>query len=112
MQTNLNRRQFLVSGAFAAGALALGGCATKMPRKIAANEKLNVGIIGCGGKGWGDMEGVAVVGENIVALCDVDQIVLDRAAKKFPKAKVYRDYRKMLDEVRELDAVKIGRAHV
>ena len=54
------------------------------------------------------MEGVAAAGENIVALCDVDQIVLDRAAKKFPKAKVYRDYRKMLDEVRELDAVTVS----
>ncbi len=108
MNMNLNRRQFLVSGALATGALALGGCVTKMPRKLATNEKLNIGIIGCGGKGWGDMEGVAAAGENIVALCDADEIVLKRAAKKYPKAKVYRDYRKMLDEVRELDAVTVS----
>jgi predicted dehydrogenase len=106
MKTTLNRRQFLVSGALATGAMAFGGCATRMPRRVSPNEKLNIGIIGCGGKGGEDSRGVS--GENIVALCDVDQIVLDRTAKKFPGARLFRDYRVMLDEVRELDAVTVS----
>jgi len=107
----MTRRQFLVSSALAAGAVALSGCATAktvraVPRKLSPNEKLNVGIIGCGGKGVSDADGVA--GENIVALCDVDEIALNRAAKKYPQAQRFRDYRKMLDEVRSLDAVTIS----
>ena len=111
MKQPVTRRQFLVSGALATGALALGGCATpwrsgRVPRCSAPTEKLNIGIIGCGGKGWTDLEGVA--GENIVALCDVDENSLNRAAQKHPVAKLYRDYRKMLDELKTLDAVTIS----
>ena len=112
MNQALNRRQFLVSGALAAGAMALGGCATpwttRYPRRMSPNEKLNVGIIGFGGKGWGDMEAVAKAGENIVALCEVDQLTLARGAKKHPGAKLFSDYRVMLDEMKNLDAVTVS----
>ena len=95
MMQMFNRRQFLVSGALAAGAAALGGCATPWsvhyPRRLAANAKLNVGIIGCGGKGGSDLEGVAAAGENIVALCDVDQNYAAHIFKKYPKAKQFTD---------------------
>src|SRR5262249_31703550 len=60
------------------------------------SEKLNIAGIGVGGQGRGDLE--AVSSQNIVALCDVDT---NRAAvtfKRFPQAKIYRDFRKMLDE--------------
>ena len=110
MKQVFNRRRFLVSGALAAGAAALGGCATpwsvRYPRRLAANEKLNIGIIGCGGKGDEDSRGVS--GEHIVALCDVDEHSLQQAAKQFPGAQLYRDYRRMLDEVRNLDAVTVS----
>jgi predicted dehydrogenase len=102
MQQLITRRQFLVSTA-----LALGGCATA-PRRVSPNDKLNIGVIGCGGKGSSDAAGVA--GENIIALCDVDENCLKRAAKKYPGAKLFRDYRKMLDEVKTLDAVTISTA--
>jgi predicted dehydrogenase len=72
-----------------------------------ANNKLNIGGIGVGGRGASDIEGVS--SENIVALCDAD---LDRAQgtlKKYPNAKVYRDFREMLDkEQKNIDAVVIG----
>ncbi|MBM3858803.1 MAG: Gfo/Idh/MocA family oxidoreductase [Verrucomicrobia bacterium] len=112
MKHLITRRQFLMSTALAAGSAALGGCATRstvvraVPRRVSPNEKLNIGIIGCGGKGASDAAGVA--GENIIALCDVDEIVLNRAAKKYPGAKLYRDFRRMLDEVKTLDAVTIS----
>ena len=71
------------------------------------SEKLNIAGIGAGGMGGGDINSVAG-GNNIVALCDVD---LRRAStiKKYPKAKVYRDFRKMFDEMEDkIDAVVVG----
>ena len=76
-------------------------------RVKSANEKLNVGSIGVGGKGASDLDGAAE-GQNVVALCDVDENTLNKAAKKYPNAKLYRDYRKMLDEQKDLDAVTVA----
>ena len=54
----------------------------------------------------GDVQGVS--GENIYALCDVDANHLGEMVKRFPNAKVYRDYREMLDkEHKNLDAVTV-----
>jgi predicted dehydrogenase len=73
------------------------------------SEKLNVAGIGAGGMGGGDIQQVARdEGTRIVALCDVD---LRRAStiEKFPQAKVYRDFRKMFDEMaKDIDAVIVG----
>ena len=102
------RREFFFSSVLAAGAAALSGCATApaRPRPIPAGRKVKIGIIGCSGKGWSDLEGVS--GEEIIALCDVDAIALDRAAKRFPAARLFRDYRRMLAEVAELEAVTVS----
>jgi len=71
------------------------------------SEKLNIAVIGAGGRGETDINGVS--GENIVALCDVDD---QRAAKMFaayPNAKTYRDFRKMLEkEDKNIDAVIVA----
>jgi predicted dehydrogenase len=72
-----------------------------------ANNKLNIAGIGVGGRGASDIEGVS--SENIAFLCDAD---LSRAAgtiKKHPQAKLYRDFREMLEkEHKNIDAVVIG----
>ena len=96
-----DRRRFLKS----AGALGAG--LTVLPSGIltagrSPNEKLNIAIIGVGGRGAINME--AVSGENIVALCDVDSRHLADAAKQFPKAKTYADWRKCLEQ-KDIDAV-------
>src|SRR5207249_2973142 len=67
--------------------------------------KLNIGCIGVGGRGKGDIDGVK--GENIVALCDVDRTSLEKAAKMFPKASTYDDFRKMLEQ-KDIDAVTVA----
>lgn len=92
------RRTFLGRAAAAAAAVAivprhvLGGAAGPAP-----SEKLNLAGIGVGGmQGLGDVRSVS--GENIYALCDVDQNHLNKAAEQFPKAKLYRDFREMLDK--------------
>ncbi len=72
-----------------------------------AGKKLGIGCIGVGGKGFSDMEGASKNNE-IVAICDVDAKNLAKAAEKFPNAKQYRDFRKMLDEVKSIDAVTVS----
>jgi predicted dehydrogenase len=75
-------------------------------RRESPNAKLNIGIIGAGGRGWDNVMGVQ--GENIIALCDVDDERARDAFEKFPRATRYRDFRKMLDSERSLDAVVVS----
>jgi predicted dehydrogenase len=77
------------------------------PGQPSANEKLNIGCVGVGGmQGGGDVNSVS--SQNIYALCDVDRNHLGQAAAKYPGAKVYQDYREMLDkEGKNLNAVTI-----
>ena len=71
------------------------------------NEKLNLAGIGVGGQGGWDIGECS--SQNIVALCDVDDRRAAGTYDRFPKAKRFRDYRKMLDAMgREIDAVVIG----
>jgi predicted dehydrogenase len=68
----------------------------------APSNKLNVALIGVGGRGRAHFG--AVNNENVVALCDVDERALTEAAKTFPDAKHYVDWRKCLDQ-KDVDAV-------
>jgi len=107
--TKTTRRRFLqTSAAATAGAFSFHYVSARVLGKEgdqAPSSKLNIGKIGCGGMGGGDLGGVA--GENIVALCDVDANILAGAAKKFPNAKTYKDWREMYDK-EKLDAVVIS----
>lgn len=100
----MKRREFIQRSVLGAAGLYLVGCRTA-PRKLSANEKLNLGIIGVANQGNYDMTNVA--GENIVALCDVDDTFLAAAKQKFPAAKTYNDFRRLLDQ-RDIDAVVIA----
>jgi predicted dehydrogenase len=79
----------------------LGGAGNVPP-----SEKLNIAGIGIGGRGEGDLDECG--SENIVALCDVDEAHAARVFKKYPKAKKWTDFRKMLDEQKDIDAVVIA----
>ena len=115
-QSRLSRRAFLA--ATTTTAVALGGCATTqsaapntarvVPKKYSPNEKLNVASIGAGGKGLGDIMDCHKLGENVVALCDVDWNRAGEAFYKLPNAKQYKDFRKMLEEMPEIDAITIS----
>ena len=103
MKAKLNRRHFLQGSTLAAAGFYLlpkGSSWAKSP-----NEKLNIGCIGTSGRAAGDIEGVK--GENIVALCDVDAGHLARAGEKFPGARRYADFRKLLEQ-KDIDAVVCG----
>ena len=92
---NMNRRHFLAATSTALAFPFVG-------RVLGANAKLNIGVVGVAGRGASNLAGVKA--ENIVALCDVDAARLAGAAKQFPKAKGYADFRKMLER-KDLDAV-------
>ncbi|MCX5644389.1 MAG: Gfo/Idh/MocA family oxidoreductase [Phycisphaerae bacterium] len=101
MKEQVNRRTFLTQTA------ALGAGLTILKPGIlkagnSPNEKLNIAAIGVGGRGADDLN--EVKNENIVALCDVSETNLAAAAKKFPQAKTYSDWRKCLDQ-KDIDAV-------
>jgi predicted dehydrogenase len=72
------------------------------------NERINIACIGVGGKGSSDTDHAGNHG-NIVALCDIDEQRLAAKAEKFPKAKTFHDYRKLLDEMHgQIDAVVVS----
>ncbi len=104
----VSRRSFLRSSAIGgAGLLILSNSRSAFAYE--ANSKLNVAAIGIGGRGGDDLSGVAELGENIVALCDVDQNRAEASIQKHPKAKVFTDFRRMFDEMdRGIDAVLVA----
>ena len=104
MNIRATRRQFLKNSTFAG--IGFWIVAQDAPAQSRSpNEKLNIGIIGAGGRGRDNTGGVQ--GENIVALCDVNQKALDAAAARFPSAKKYSDWRKALDQ-KDIDAVVVS----
>ncbi len=115
MSSRMHRREFLRSGVLAGTGISLAGLAAqteavaqaknpRLKRRGSPNEKLNIAIIGVGNRGKANTKGVK--SENIVALCDVDARFLGEAAKQFPKAKQYKDWRKLLEQ-KDIDAVVI-----
>jgi len=102
----LSRRNFL-RGTGAAAVFTviprhvLGGAGNTPP-----SEKLNIAGIGVGGQGAWDLS--QLESQNIVALCDVDQNRAAGTFKRYPNAKKYRDFRKMLDKQKDIDAVLVA----
>src|SRR4051812_12456427 len=73
------------------------------------NSKLNVAAIGIGSRGGADVDEVAGLGHNIVALCDVDENYAAKEFAKYPNARRFTDYRVMLDKMgKEIEGVIIG----
>jgi len=99
-----NRRQFLGRSLLAAGAVTFGAPAFVSGRNL--NEKLNIAMIGSGGRGRANMKGVA--SENIVALCDVAESALNQAAEQYPMARKEVDFRRLFDRHQEFDAVVVS----
>jgi hypothetical protein len=101
----LSRRQFLATAAGISGF-------TLMPRHVLGagetppSEKLNIAGIGVGGMGATNLENLE--SQNIVALCDVDHEYAAKTFKKYPQAKIWADYREMLETQRDIDAVVVA----
>ena len=97
------------AGAVAAGAVLAG--APAMARQLGQNDRIRIGCIGVGGRGWGVLGWARGVGERkeinaeIVAGCDIYEPRKDRLRKVLPD--VYHDYRELLDR-KDIDAVIIA----
>lgn len=95
------RREFVRAGA------SLGAGLMILPSRslfgaTSANNRLNIALIGAYGRAWAHYK--TLQDENVVAICDVNQLNLPPAVEQFPKAKIYEDWRKCLDHP-GLDAV-------
>jgi predicted dehydrogenase len=106
------RRQFLkssLSGAAAAGVA--GWTAPAILRADSPNERVNLAFIGVGGRGGGNLRTMTSqehVGVNVVALCDVNEQHLGRAAEMFPQARTYLDFRELFEETGDIDGVVVS----
>ncbi len=106
MSQKMDRRTFL-KGAAIGGFSFLFLRDSRMAFGFPQNEKLNIAMIGAGGRGRGNLDGV--LSENIVALCDVDERLAHSARQAVPNAKFFFDFRKMLEQMRrEIDAVVVS----
>lgn len=113
----VTRRDFLKKmGTLAvAGAVSPSLVNAKSPKAsvMGANDRINIGLIGCNSMGWTDLlNAVNVPGVECVALCDIDKNIINRRAEELTKNKgtkpeLYGDYRKLLDR-KDIDAVIIG----
>jgi predicted dehydrogenase len=101
--SRITRRQFVRDALITAGAVA---SAPALLRGQNLNSKLNIAMIGSGGRGTANLKGVA--SENIVLLCDVDATAMDKIGVQYPQARKVADLRKVFDHVKEFDAVVIS----
>jgi predicted dehydrogenase len=120
LRPQMTRREF-------GSVLAAAGVLTRAPAFLRGqnlNNKLNIAMIACGGRGIANMNGdgprsgrkgeapsgppTGIPAENITVLCDVNQDAVDAAAQKYPKAKKYNDLRKVFDNPNDFDAVMVS----
>ena len=108
---NISRRNFLKTTV--AATVVLPSMGRDAFGKVSANDKINVGLIGCKGMGWTNLEDFLLNKEiECVALCDIDKSVLDGRAEDLvkmgrKKPELFGDYHKLLDR-KDIDAVIIG----
>ena len=104
MVTRFCRRDFLKTST--AAGFWIAGRQLGYGQEKSPNAKLNVASIGVGGRGRASVDGCR--NETIVALCDVDGRQMAKAAKDYPGAKVFTDFRRMLEAEKGIDAVTVG----
>jgi len=105
--SKLNRRQWLRNSALAGIVVWTPTASRARGQTDSPNEKLDIAMIGSGGRATANLAGVG--GENIVALCDVDQRRAARTFQRYPKVPKFADYRVMLDEMDgHIDALWLG----
>ena len=104
--SHITRRKFIGTAATVAAFSIVPRHVLGGPNQKAPGEKLNIAGIGVGGMGAGNLK--ALESENIVALCDVDHAFAAGTFKRYPNAKIYIDYREMLDQQKDIEAVMIA----
>ena len=108
MAKSSTRRDFLKATGVAGVVLSSGVWSDSTARASnSPHEKLNIAMIGAGGRGAANVAEVA--SENTVALCDVDEVRAGATFERYPRVRKYHDFRRMLEEMeREIDAVVVS----
>ena len=107
MRGSMNRRSFLKSAAAGVTGFWVANRYARGEEGTSPSDKLNVAIVGVTGRGGDnihELEQEAPGLFNIAALCDVDDRFLASVGPRYPKARQYNDYRKMLEQ-KDIDAV-------
>src|SRR5215831_15389338 len=102
----ISRRSFLkqLSISVAAAPFVTRGLLAASP-----NGKLNHASFGANGMAWADLSELSKHPSfNLVAAAEVDLKRTDRVRKRFPEAKIYQDWREMLDKEKHLDSVNVS----
>lgn len=102
----ISRREFVGSVTSAAGFMVVPRHVLGGRGYLAPSDKLNIAAVGAGGMGASNIDRCRR--ENIVALCDVDDRQAASTFNKFPDAKRYRDFRKMLEAEKSIEAVIVA----
>jgi predicted dehydrogenase len=106
-QSETSRREFLRRSVLTGAGLTVVG-RPAFASSTAANEKLNIAIVGVEGRGAAHVDALSKM-ENVVALCDVDETRLESASRKVPQAAKHVDFRRMLDAMeKSIDAVVVA----
>jgi predicted dehydrogenase len=109
IDTPVSRRQFLKTASAASAAIAFPSI-MRAQQGRSPNDKLNIACVGVGGRGANAVSALSV--ENIVALCDVDDVRAAESFKAHPNLgpdRRFRDFRRMLERLgNEIDAVTVS----
>lgn len=110
----ISRRRFLEKTGVLGAAMSLPAWAMQeakaqetQPAATSPNDKIQIGLIGCGGQGQGDANNAQNLGAKIVAVCDVDAGRLEGAKRRFADAQGYHDFRDLLQR-KDIDAIVCG----
>ncbi len=108
MKSQITRRTFLTQ--VSAAGFAAPFIFPRLSLAKPPSGKLQHGAIGVGGQGASDLENINSSGKvNVYALCDIDEVTLKKAAEKYPGARLYRDWREMLDKEKgHIDSVNVS----
>jgi len=126
----MTRRQFVGRTLITAGVIA-GAPAFLRGQNL--NDKLDLAFIACGGRANARLDELTVVpgrtasrarrgaaeaaapgaphpDENVAVLCDINQVALDSASQRYPKANKFTDLRRVFDRTNDFDAVVVSTA--
>lgn len=108
MTVRTTRRTFLQQ--LSAAGIAAPFILPRLSLAAPVSGKLQHAAIGVGGQGASDLECINTSGKvNVYALCDIDESTLNKAAQRYPGARLYRDWREMFDkEEGKIDSVNVS----
>jgi predicted dehydrogenase len=109
--SRISRRSFLTTAAALAGAASatdLLAAGRNVRQQASPSDRVALAVVGAGGRGADNIREAAAAGANIVAVCDCDEQNAAESFAKYPDARKYRDWRRMLDAEKGIDAVLVA----